>query len=119
MEDCKLGAMETRFAELIWQHAPIASGELVKLCERELGWKKSTTYTMLRRLCQRGIFQNQGGAVTALLSEQEFHGLQSEKFVEETFDGSLPRFLAAFTARKKLSDREIEALQQLIDESRR
>ena len=119
MEDCKLGAMETRFAELIWQHAPIASGELVKLCERELGWKKSTTYTMLRRLCQRGIFQNQNGAVTALLSEQEFHGLQSEKFVEETFDGSLPRFLAAFTARKKLSDREIEALQQLIDESRR
>ena len=119
MEDCKLGAMETRFAELIWQHAPIASGELVKLCEAELGWKKSTTYTMLRRLCQRGIFQNQGGAVTALLSEQEFHGLQSEKFVEETFAGSLPRFLAAFTARKKLSDREIEALQQLIDESRR
>ena len=112
MEDYKLGAMETRFAELIWQRAPISSGELVKLCEKELGWKKSTTYTMLRRLCQRGIFQNQNGAVTALLSEREFHALQSEKFVEETFDGSLPQFLAAFTTRKKLSDREIEALQQ-------
>jgi BlaI family penicillinase repressor len=118
MEEYKLGAMETRFAELIWQNAPIPSGELVKLCEKELGWKKSTTYTMLRRLCQRGIFQNRDGAVTALLTEQEFHGLQSEKFVEETFDGSLPQFLAAFTARKKLSDREIEALQRLIDESR-
>jgi predicted transcriptional regulator len=114
----KLGAMETRFAELIWDNEPISSGELVKLCERELDWKKSTTYTMLRRLCQRGIFQNKGGAVSSLMSRQEFNALQSERFVEETFDGSLPQFLAAFTMRKKLSPKEIDELQKLIDEKR-
>lgn len=114
MEDYKLGAMETRFAELIWANAPISSGELVKLCQKELEWKKSTTYTMLRRLCQRGIFQNREGLVSPLLSQAEFHGLQSEKFVEETFQGSLPAFLTAFTRRKKLTDQEIQALEELI-----
>lgn len=114
MEDYKLGPMETRFAGLIWENAPISSGELVKLCQKELEWKKSTTYTMLRRLCQRGIFQNQDGLVSPLLTREEFHGLQSEKFVEETFQGSLPAFLAAFTRRKKLTEQEIEALERLI-----
>ncbi len=114
MEDYKLGAMETRFAELIWANAPISSGELVKLCQKELEWKKSTTYTMLRRLCQRGTFQNQEGLVSPLLSQAEFHGLQSEKFIEETFQGSLPAFLTAFTRRKKLTDQEIQALEELI-----
>ena len=89
--DYKLGIMETRFAELIWNREPITSGELVKLCERELEWKKSTTYTMLRRLCQRNIFQNKDGMVTAILSKQEFQALQSEMFIEETFSGSLPQ----------------------------
>lgn len=119
MNGTKLGAMEARFAHLIWQSVPVSSGELVRLCQRELGWKKSTTYTMLRRLCQRGLFQNEGGTVTALMTEEEFHARQSEQFVDETFDGSLPRFLAAFATRKKLSEGEIQALQQLIDESRR
>lgn len=114
----KLGAMETRFAELMWENEPISSGELVKLCERELTWKKSTTYTMLRRLCERGIFQNKGGIVSSLFNRQEFYALQSEKFVEETFDGSLPQFLAAFTLRKRLSPKEINELQKLIDEKR-
>ncbi len=118
MVEYKLGAMETRFAELIWDNEPVSSGELVKLCEGELDWKKSTTYTMLRRLCERGIFQNNNGTVAALMSRQEFNALQSEKFVEETFAGSLPKFLAAFTLRKKLSDKEIEELQRLIDEKR-
>lgn len=118
METYKLGAMETKFAELIWDNETISSGELVKLCEKELNWKKSTTYTMLKRLCQRKIFQNSGGAVSSLMSRQEFSALQSEKFVEETFDGSLPKFLAAFTTRKKLSDREIGELQKLINENR-
>lgn len=118
MADYKLGAMETRFAELIWNNEPIGSGDLVKLCEKELIWKKSTTYTMLRRLCERGIFQNKEGIVSSLMSKQEFHALQSEKFVEETFDGSLPRFLAAFTMRKKLSEKEIDELRKLIDENR-
>lgn len=119
MVEYKLGVMETKFAELIWDNEPITSGDLVKLCAQELEWKKSTTYTMLRRLCQRDIFRNEGGTVTSLLSKQEFSALQSEKFVEETFDGSLPQFLAAFTTRKKLSEKEIEELQRLIDESRR
>ncbi len=118
MEDCKLGVMETKFAELMWDNEPISSGDLVKLCEKELTWKKSTTYTMLRRLIDRGIFQNKDGMVSSLLSRQGFSALQSEKFVEETFGGSLPQFLAAFTMRKKLSDIEINELQKLIDEKR-
>lgn len=119
MADYKLGEIEARFADLIWTNEPIASGELVKLAEKELGWKKSTTYTILRRLCEREIFQNQDGAVSSCLSKQEFYAVQSEKFVEETFSGSLPRFLTAFATRKKLSDTEIEEIQRFIDENRR
>ena len=119
MLDYKLGAMETRFAQLIWDNEPVASGELVKICEKELEWKKSTTYTMLRRLCQRNIFQNQDGMVSAILSKQEYNALQSEMFIEETFEGSLPQFLASFSTRKKLSEKEIEELQKLISQSRR
>lgn len=115
----KLGTIEARFADLIWNQEPVTSGELVKLCAKELGWKKSTTYTVLRRLCGRGIFQNQNGSVTALLSRQEFYALQSEQFVEESFGGSLPQFLAAFTARKKLTDSEIAELEKLIHQNRR
>lgn len=118
MMDYKLGAMETRFAELIWHNEPVSSGELVKLCEKEFDWKKSTTYTMLRRLCERGLFQNNNSMVSSLMSKQEFYGLQSEMFVEETFNGSLPQFLTAFTMRKKLSRKEIEQLQRLIDQER-
>ena len=118
MQEYKLGAMEMRFAELIWSNVPVQSGELVRICERELGWKKSTTYTMLRRLCDRGIFENNGGTVTARMSRDEFAALQSEKFIEETFDGSLPKFIAAFTSRKRLTEKEVEELQRLINESR-
>ncbi len=119
MEEYKLGIMEMRFAQLIWDNEPVSSGELVKRCEKEFEWKKSTTYTMLRRLCQRGIFQNEDGTVTALMSRQEFDALQSEKFIEEKFSGSLPRFLAAFTMHNKLSDKDIKELTRLIEESRR
>lgn len=118
MADTRLGAVETRFADLIWAHEPLSSGELVKLCQQELHWKKSTTYTVLRRLCERGIFRNDGGTVTSLLSKEQFSAMQSEQFVEETFEGSLPRFLAAFSTRRKLSDEEIDALQALIDKLR-
>ena len=119
MEDYRLGAVEKHFAELIWSNEPISSGELVKLCEQELSWKKSTTYTVLKKLCERRLFQNNGGTVTSLLSQQEFTARQSEQFVDETFHGSLPAFLAAFSRRKKLSDEEVAELQRLIDESRR
>ena len=119
MEELKLGVVESKFAEIIWTNGPIPSGELVKICDRELGWKKSTTYTVLKRLCERGIFQNEGGTVSPLLSREEFYALQSEEFVEESFDGSLPAFLAAFGTRKKLSDAEIEELLRIINSMRR
>ena len=119
MEDTKLGVIETRFADLIWQHQPLSSGELVKLCQQELLSLIHITYTVLKKLCERGLFQNQSGTVTAAVSRQEFHALQSERFVEDTFQGSLPAFLAAFTARKKLTEEEIQELQALIDQSRR
>ncbi|WP_297289328.1 BlaI/MecI/CopY family transcriptional regulator [uncultured Flavonifractor sp.] len=118
MSDWKLGAVESRFADLIWQREPMTSTQLVRRAEEVLGWKKSTTYTVLKRLCQRGIFQNQDGMVTSLVSKEEFYARQSEEFVEEAFSGSLPAFLAAFTSRKKLSREEIAQLQRLIDESR-
>jgi len=114
----KLGKVEAAFANLIWDHEPMTSSQLVELCAEQLGWKKSTTYTVLRKLCDRKIFQNKNGVVTALISREEFNALRSEEFVDEEFDGSLPRFLAAFTSRKSLNQREIEQLQRLIDENK-
>lgn len=116
MNDYSLGAVETRFAEIIWHHEPLSSGELVKKCEKELGWKKSTTYTVLKKLCAKGIFQNENGTVSAVLSEKEFYSAQSEQFVKETFHGSLPAFIAAFTSRKKLSEKEINEIRKMIEE---
>lgn len=118
MSDWTLGAVESRFADIIWKHGPLTSAELVRLAEGELRWKKSTTYTVLKRLCDRGIFQNQKGVVSVRIPREDFFAMRSEEFVEEAFDGSLPAFLAAFTARKKLSDEEIDQLQKLIDRSR-
>ena len=115
MEEIKLGIVEAKFADIIWQNEPIASGELVKLCEAELGWKKSTTYTVLKKLCERGIFQNEQGTVTSLISKDEFNSRQSEKFIEETFDGSLPAFIAAFTKRKSLSKKDVDEIRKMID----
>ena len=115
MDNRKLGTVETRFAELIWSYAPISSGELVKLCHQELEWKKSTTYTVLKKLCEQGLFRNEGGEVSAVISREEFYGMQSERFVEENFDGSLPAFLAAFTARKALSKKEIDEIRRMIE----
>ena len=115
MEDYRLGVVETRFAELIWSHEPLTSGELVKLCAKELEWKKSTTYTVLKKLCDRGIFQNQDGLVTSVLSQKEFQSRQSRRFVEDTFSGSLPAFIAAFAEGGELSDRELLEIRRMID----
>lgn len=115
MGDMRLGAIEAKFADLIWSNEPLSSAELVKLAAQELDWKKSTTYTVLRRLCEKGIFQNEDGTVTSKISKQEFYAVQSEQFVDETFDGSLPAFLAAFTTRKALTAAEIAEIQQMID----
>ncbi len=111
----KLGAVESRFADLVWDNAPLGSGELVKLCERELNWKKPTTYTVLRKLCEKGIFQNMGGVVSPVMSREEFYAAQSEEFVAETFGGSLPSFVAAFTQRKKLTPEEAAEIRKLIE----
>lgn len=115
MSEYTMGAVEMRFAEIIWEHEPVSSGELVKLCEQELNWKKSTTYTVLRRLCQKGIFISENGVVTSLLSKQMFQARQSEEIIEESFAGSLPDFVAAFTSRKKLSNKEIKELKKIIE----
>ncbi len=118
MKEYRLTDTEARFAELIWAHEPIQSGDLVKLCEAEFSWKKSTTYTMLKRLELKEIFINKGGVVSSRVKKDDFYAEQSKQVVEQVFDGSLPKFIAAFTKRKKLSDKEINELQRLIDEHR-
>ena len=119
MADWKLGSIETRFAEIIWENAPLTTAQLIAICARELGWKRTTTYTVLKRLCDRELFQNIDSTVTSLVSREEFYARQSEQFVEETVQGSLPAFLAAFGSRKQLSDAEIDELQKVIDAMRR
>lgn len=118
MADYKLGEIETIFADIIWDHEPLSSRRLAELAEDRLKWKRTTTYTILKRLCDRELFRNAGGTVTSLVSREEFYARQSEIFVEETFHGSLPAFLAAFGSRKKLSDSEIDELQKVIDAMR-
>ncbi|MBQ4628008.1 MAG: BlaI/MecI/CopY family transcriptional regulator [Clostridia bacterium] len=109
-----LGQIESRFADIIWSNEPITTSELVKLAQKQLTWKRTTTYTILKRLCEKGLFVNTDGMVTSLISKEDFYAKQSEKFVNETFDGSLPAFIAAFSKRKKLSEEEINKLQELI-----
>lgn len=118
MDPYKPGEMETLFAQLIWKHEPVSSRTLTELCAGAFDWKRTTTYTMLRRLCDRGLFQNINGTVTSLMSEADFRAGQGEQFLNETFEGSLPQFFAAFTRRNKLSKKEIDEIQQLIDEHR-
>ena len=118
MNDFRLGEVESRFADIIWQNEPLRSGELAELAEKELTWKRTTTYTVLKRLCDRGLFQNCDRVVTSLISRDEFYARQSEQFVEDVFTGSLPAFLAAFSSRKKLSEEDIAELQKMIDAMR-
>ena len=118
MEDYRLGVVESKFADIIWAHAPLHSRDLVVLCQQELNWKKPTTYTVLRKLCDRGIFRNEDGLVSPVLSREEFYSLQSEKYVADSFHGSLPAFVAAFTQRKSLTREEIDQIHRLIDAHR-
>ena len=118
MAEYKLGEIETIFADIIWDNEPVSSRRLTELAEERLNWKRTTTYTILKRLCDRELFRNEGGKVTSLVSREEFYARQSEQFVEDTFQGSLPAFLAAFGSRKKLSDAEIDELQKVIDTMR-
>ena len=114
MGELQMGFIESRFADIIWQNEPVATTELVKLSQTELNWKKTTTYTVLKRLCDKGIFRNDKGTVTSVISKNEFYSMQSEKFVDETFGGSLPAFLAAFTARKSLTREEVDELRRMV-----
>jgi len=111
----RLGAVESKFADIIWENEPLGSGELVKLSQERLGWKKSTTYTVLRKLCQRGLFSNENGTVTSLISKEEFFTRQSRQYIEDEFGGSLPAFLAAFASGKKLSAKETEEIRRILD----
>lgn len=118
MAELRMGLAESRFADLIWGNEPVASGALAKLALQELNWKKTTSFTVLKRLCDRGLFENDGGVVTSLISREEYYALHSQQYVQETFGGSLPAFLAAFGSRKKLTDGEVEELQTLIEKMR-
>lgn len=115
MKEYKLAKLEARFADLIWQKEPISSPELVKLCEQEFDWKKSTTYTVLKKLCDRGIVQNENATVTALITREEFYGHKSREFVEDSFGGSIPKFLTAFMGGKKLTEKQAAEIKELID----
>ena len=118
MLNTNLGSIEAHFADLIWQNEPIHSRELAKLCAEELNWKRPTAYNVLRKLCEKGIFQNNNGIVSSCISRQEFYAIRGEHLLEEAFDGSLPAFVAAFTAHKKLSEQEIQELTDIIHQGR-
>ena len=115
MSEIKLGMVEARFADIVWENEPLTTKELVAVCEKELNWKRTTTYTVLKKLCERGIFKTENSIVTSLISKNEFYAIQSEKFVDETFAGSLPAFIAAFSSRKKPTAKELEEIKKMID----
>jgi len=117
MTNPKLFDAEYRFMDVIWTHEPVNSTELVRLCAEALGWKKSTTYTMLRRLCERGIVKNEDATVTAITKKDEVRRYESEVLLEKAFDNSLPAFLTAFLHDKKLSQKEADELKQMIEEA--
>ncbi|MBQ8697157.1 MAG: BlaI/MecI/CopY family transcriptional regulator [Clostridia bacterium] len=114
MNEIQLGPLESRFADMIWQNEPVMSPELCRMALEELNWRKSTTYTVLRRLCDKGIFQNEKGEVTSLISRDDFYAARSRAFVRETFDGSLPAFIVAFAKDNKLGEEEVKALRELV-----
>lgn len=117
MEDYKLFDAEYRFAEIVWELEPVNSTALVKVCGQRLGWKKATTYTVLRKLCTRGILQNENATVTARVKKEQVQQYESEAVLERTFDNSLPAFVAAFLKERKLSEKEAEEIRHLIDEA--
>ena len=115
MIDFEIGSVQERFADIVWANEPVGSGELVKICEKELKWKKSTTYTVLRKLCEKGLLKNENGIVSSIVSREAFYSAKSEHIIEESFEGSLPSFIAAFISRKNLTAQEAEDIQKMID----
>jgi len=116
MNEYKFTKSEEKFVELIWRNEPIGSGDLVKICEKEMNWKKSTVYTVLKKLCVKGILKNENAVVTSQITRDEYYARQSIRFVEDTFGGSLPKFLTAFFSGKKLSKQQAEKIKRLINE---
>ena len=114
MAEMRLGAVESHFADIVWEHAPLTTRELTVLCEKELNWKRTTTYTVLKKMCNRGIFRTENSVVSVLISKEEFSSIQSEQFVEENFRGSLPAFIAAFTARHAPTAKELSEIKEMI-----
>ena len=115
MKSIELAAIQERFADIVWANEPITSGDLVKVCENELNWKKPTTYTVLRKLCEKGLLQNVDGIVSSLISKEDFYSAKSEQIIKDSYEGSLPAFIAAFTSHKKLSKKEVDEIQKMID----
>ncbi len=117
MAEIQLGIIESRFADMIWANEPVTSTELVNLAEKAFCWKRTTTHTVIKRLCEKGLFVNNKGTVTSLMSREQFYAKQSRQFVEDSFDGSLPAFLAAFTKNSRLSADEAVVIRRMIDEA--
>lgn len=115
MTQTRLGVVESRFADIVWRNAPLSTKELVELCEKELNWKRTTTYTVLKKFCNRQIFSMNKQTVTVLITKEEFQAMQSEQFVQDTFQGSLPAFIAAFTTRKALSQEELDEIKRMVE----
>lgn len=118
MNELKLGVVDSRFADIVWKNAPLSTAELVKKCGEELSWKRTTTYSVLKKFCDNNIFKLENSVVSVLVTKEELHSRQSEKFVEEVFDGSLPAFIAAFTSKKRLTKEEVASIQRMIDSAK-
>lgn len=116
-QDIQLGIVEAKFADIIWEREPVTSSELVRIASTELGWKRTTTHTVLRRLCDKGLFINEGGMVRKIMARQDFYANQSRQYVKNSFSGSLPAFIAAFTRNHKLKQTEIEEIKKMIEEA--
>ena len=116
MNDYKLGEIERRFADIVWDNEPLSSGQLTQLCAQRLDWKKSTTYTVLKNLCNEGIFQNENAVVVSKISQEQYLEQESTQIVNNRFDGSISKFVTAFAKRKKLSEKQIEELKKIIED---
>ena len=119
MDAPKIHESEYRFCLIMWEHAPVTAVELVKLCQKQLGWKRTTTYTVIKRLGERGVLKNENGRITALVSKEDAQEREINELVAEKFQGSLPAFVAAFTKRQDISDKELDEVQRMIDRIRK
>lgn len=115
MLNTRMGAIESHFADIVWENAPMTTRELVNLCEEQLNWKRTTTYTVLKKMCDRGLFKMENRKVTVVVTKPEFNAIQSEELVDKAFHGHLPSFIAAFATRKKISAEELAEIQEMIN----